>query len=126
MIIRNTELAASQEKFDEFEKRYKEVQANCSPDALLRKLQGMLKIHVWSFLLSMWSFIIPWIHLTPGFDISDAANEADEESENYHRKFLNGEIELLEYVQKYRKQRLLYHKRSLIRMAALTSLTTPG
>jgi ESCRT-I complex subunit VPS37 len=95
MIIRNTELAASQEKFDEFEKRYKEVQANCSPDALLRKLQ-------------------------------DAANEADEESENYHRKFLNGEIELLEYIQKYRKQRLLYHKRSLIRMAALTSLTTPG
>lgn len=43
MIIRNTELAASQEKFDEFEKRYKEVQANCSPDALFRKLQGMKK-----------------------------------------------------------------------------------
>lgn len=55
-----------------------------------------------------------------------AANEADEESEALHRKFLAGEIELLDYIQKYRKQRLLYHRRSLIRMAALTSLTTPG
>lgn len=51
-IIRNTELAASQEKLDEIEKRYKEVQANCSPDALLRKLQGTIKIHLRSFLLS--------------------------------------------------------------------------
>ncbi|KAG0585340.1 hypothetical protein M758_2G003600 [Ceratodon purpureus] len=95
MIIRNTELAASREKFEEVEKRYKEVQANCSPTALIRKLQ-------------------------------DAANEADEESENLHRSFLAGEIELLQFIQRYRKQRLLYHRRSLIRMAALSSMTTPG
>jgi hypothetical protein len=41
MIIRNTELAASREKFEEVEKRYKEVQANCSPPALIHKLQGV-------------------------------------------------------------------------------------
>ena len=40
MIIRNTELAASREKFEEVEKRYKEVQANCSPPALIHKLKG--------------------------------------------------------------------------------------
>lgn len=95
MIIRNTELAASREKFEEVEKRYREVQANCSPPALIHKLQ-------------------------------DAASEADEESENLHRSFLAGEIELLQFIQQYRKERLLYHRRSLIRMAALSSMTTQG
>lgn len=55
MIIRNTELAASQEKFDEFEKRYKEVQANCSPTALLQKLQGTIQFicgHLFSLICS--------------------------------------------------------------------------
>lgn len=42
MIIRNTELAASQEKFEEVRKRYEQVQANCSPRALVDKLQGMI------------------------------------------------------------------------------------
>ena len=44
MIIRNTELAASREKFEEVDKRYREVQANCSPHALLNKLQGVIEI----------------------------------------------------------------------------------
>lgn len=94
MIIRNTELAASREKFEELDKRYREVRESCSPQSLLNQLQG-------------------------------AANEADEESENLHRSFLAGEIELLEFIQKYRKHRLLYHRRCLIRMAALSSIT-PG
>jgi ESCRT-I complex subunit VPS37 len=94
MIIRNTELAASREKFEELDKRYKEVRESCSPQSLLNQLQG-------------------------------AANEADEESEDLHRSFLAGEIELLEFIQKYRKHRLLYHRRCLIRMAALSS-NTPG
>jgi hypothetical protein len=64
--------------------------------------------------------------LSYGFESADAANEADEESESLHRSFLAGEIELLQFIQKYRKQRLLYHRRSLIRMAALSSMTTPG
>ncbi|CAM6020093.1 unnamed protein product [Sphagnum balticum] len=95
MIIRNTELATAQEKFEEVEKQYKEVHARCSPHSLLDKLQG-------------------------------AANDADDESENLHRKLLSGEIELGEFIQKYRKQRILFHRRTLIRMAALISLTTPG
>ncbi|CAK9219145.1 unnamed protein product [Sphagnum troendelagicum] len=95
MIIRNTELAAAQERFEEVEKQYKEVHARCSPQSLLDKLQS-------------------------------AANDADDESENLHRKLLSGEIELGEFIQIYRKQRILFHRRTLIRMAALTSLTTPG
>jgi hypothetical protein len=42
MIIRNTELAAAQEKFEEVEKQYKEVHACCSPQSLLDKLQSMI------------------------------------------------------------------------------------
>lgn len=95
MIIKNTELADTKEKFEEVDKRYMEVQANSSPSAFLQELQV-------------------------------AANEVDEDSENLHWKFLAGEIELLEFTQKYRKQRLLYHRRSLIRMAAISSMTTPG
>lgn len=95
MIIRNTELAVSRERFEELEKRYKDIQANCSIPALLHKLQ-------------------------------DATNEADEVSENLHRKFLAGEIELLEFIREYRQLRLLYHRRSLIRMSALSSMPTPG
>lgn len=56
----------------------------------------------------------------------DATNEADEVSENLHRKFLAGEIELLEFIREYRQLRLLYHRRSLIRMSALSSMPTPG
>ncbi|XP_073388283.1 vacuolar protein-sorting-associated protein 37 homolog 2 isoform X2 [Physcomitrium patens] len=95
MIIRNTELAASRERFEELDNRYKEVQANCSPSALLHKLK-------------------------------DAVSKVDEDSENLHYKFLAGEIELVEFIQKYRQHRLLYHRRSLIRLAALSSSTTPG
>lgn len=60
------------------------------------------------------------------FACADAASEADEESEKLHHNFLAGEIELLQFIQQYRKQRILYHRRSLIRMAALSSMTTPG
>jgi hypothetical protein len=42
MIIRNTELAATQEKFEKVEKQYKEVHARCSPPSLLDKLQSMI------------------------------------------------------------------------------------
>ncbi|KAL2631280.1 hypothetical protein R1flu_015966 [Riccia fluitans] len=95
MIIRNTQLAAAREKFEEVEKREKEVNARCSPAALLERLH-------------------------------DAANVADEESEKIHQQLLSGEIELGEFISKYKKERILYHKRSLTRMAAMTSLTTPG
>lgn len=134
MIIRNTELAASREKFEEVEKRYKEVQANCSPPALIHKLQGETSPDIFHFVQFNFFFFFrkrPFLALQTytlacGFGRADAANEADEESENLHRSFLAGEIELLQFIQKYRKQRLLYHRRSLIRMAALSSMTTPG
>lgn len=64
--------------------------------------------------------------LTYGFGCADAVSKVDEDSENLHYKFLAGEIELVEFIQKYRQHRLLYHRRSLIRLAALSSSTTPG
>uniref|UniRef100_A0A7I4B9H2 VPS37 C-terminal domain-containing protein n=1 Tax=Physcomitrium patens TaxID=3218 RepID=A0A7I4B9H2_PHYPA len=39
MIIKNTELADTKEKFEEVDKRYMEVQANSSPSAFLQELQ---------------------------------------------------------------------------------------
>jgi hypothetical protein len=42
MIIRNIELAATQEKFKKVEKQYKEVHANYSPHSFLDKLQRMI------------------------------------------------------------------------------------
>jgi hypothetical protein len=42
MIIRNTELAAAEEKFEKVEKQCKEVHAHCSPQSLLDKLQSMI------------------------------------------------------------------------------------
>lgn len=42
MIIRNTQLAAAREKFEEVEKREKEVNARCSPASLLDRLAGEL------------------------------------------------------------------------------------
>ncbi len=72
---------------------------------------------------SSWKFPDKWVFV---WVFSGAANDADDESENLHRKLLSGEIELGEFIQIYRKQRILFHRRTLIRMAALTSLTTPG
>ncbi|CAM6109265.1 unnamed protein product [Calypogeia fissa] len=95
MIIRNTQLAAARERFEEVEKREKEINGRYSPASLLDRLQ-------------------------------EAANEADEESENIHQQVLQGEIDIAEFISKYRKQRILYHKRTLTRLAAMTSLTTPG
>ncbi len=146
MIIRNTELATAQEKFEEVEKQYKEVHACCSPYSLLDKLQGIIYAFFYliptctpsgSIMTNAWIWFsnrgreggFMWSYLTIKYlfaFFAGAANDADDDSENLHRKLLSGEIELGEFIQKYRKQRILFHRRTLIRMAALTSLTTPG
>ncbi|KAH7290106.1 hypothetical protein KP509_30G032100 [Ceratopteris richardii] len=51
-----------------------------------------------------------------------AADEVDEESEMLHRRLLRGEMELAEYIPKYRRLRVLYHKRILTRLAASSSV----
>ncbi|KAJ7536153.1 hypothetical protein O6H91_12G058200 [Diphasiastrum complanatum] len=88
MIIRTTELASAQEKFQELHKQEMEVKDRLSISALLNRLQGSI-------------------------------NEADENSENTHRRLLSGELELGEFIQMYKKQRILYHRRTLVHLAAV-------
>lgn len=54
---------------------------------------------------------------------TDAMNKTDKESESLHRQFLDGEIDLTTFVQKYKKLRYSYHKRALTHLAAKTSVT---
>jgi ESCRT-I complex subunit VPS37 len=56
--------------------------------------------------------------------LQEAVNQADEESEDLHRRFLDGEMNLVAFVQKYKKLRTTYHRRALINIAAKTS--SPG
>ncbi|KAK3150696.1 hypothetical protein QOZ80_3AG0236510 [Eleusine coracana subsp. coracana] len=46
----------------------------------------------------------------------------DEESEELHQKFLEKDIDLATFVQKYKKIRTAYHKQALLHLAGKTSL----
>jgi ESCRT-I complex subunit VPS37 len=46
----------------------------------------------------------------------------DEESEELHQKFLEKDIDLATFVQKYKKVRTAYHKQALLHLAGKTSL----
>ncbi|KAI5058404.1 hypothetical protein GOP47_0026574 [Adiantum capillus-veneris] len=58
--------------------------------------------------------------------LQEAADQVDEESERLHEQLLVGEIDLAEYIPKYRKLRALYHKRILTRLAATGTMRPPG
>jgi len=58
--------------------------------------------------------------------LQEAAAKVDEESEILHQKLLSGDIDLSEFIQKYKKERILYHRRMLIHLAGKTSLGRPG
>lgn len=53
----------------------------------------------------------------------EAMNKTEEESEALQRQFLDREIELGVFVQKYKKLRNVYHRRALIHLAAESSST---
>ncbi|CAI9778962.1 unnamed protein product [Fraxinus pennsylvanica] len=55
--------------------------------------------------------------------LQEAMNETEEESEALHRQLLDREIDLISFVQKYKKLRNMYHKRALTHLAAKTSIT---
>ncbi|KAH9327711.1 hypothetical protein KI387_007889, partial [Taxus chinensis] len=55
--------------------------------------------------------------------LRDAANAADEESENLHQQLLAGELELSDFIQKFKKIRLTYHRRTLLQLAGKASLS---
>uniref|UniRef100_A0A6M2F1I8 VPS37 C-terminal domain-containing protein n=1 Tax=Populus davidiana TaxID=266767 RepID=A0A6M2F1I8_9ROSI len=55
--------------------------------------------------------------------LQEAMNKTEEESEALHRQFLDKEIDLGSFVQKYKKLRTTYHKRALIHLAAKASPT---
>ncbi|KAG2686421.1 hypothetical protein I3760_09G004700 [Carya illinoinensis] len=55
--------------------------------------------------------------------LQEEMNKTEEESENLHRRFLEREIDLGAFVQKYKKLRTTYHRRALVHLAAKTSST---
>uniref|UniRef100_A0A7N0R9H6 VPS37 C-terminal domain-containing protein n=1 Tax=Kalanchoe fedtschenkoi TaxID=63787 RepID=A0A7N0R9H6_KALFE len=57
--------------------------------------------------------------------LQDINNKTEEESEALHRQLLDREIDLPTFVQKYKKLRTTYHRRSLVQIAAKTSADAP-
>lgn len=55
---------------------------------------------------------------------SESMSKTDEESETLHTRLLEKETDLAEFIQKYKKLRVAYHKRALTHIAASTSLTS--
>ncbi|XP_044463306.1 vacuolar protein-sorting-associated protein 37 homolog 1 [Mangifera indica] len=53
--------------------------------------------------------------------LQEALDKTEEESETLHAQLLNKEIDTSTFVQKYKKLRTTYHRRSLIHLAAKTS-----
>lgn len=58
--------------------------------------------------------------------LQEAADQVDEESERLHQQLLVGEIELSDYIAKYKKLRVIYHRRTLIRLAATGTAGLPS
>nr|GEX24171.1 vacuolar protein-sorting-associated protein 37 homolog 1 [Tanacetum cinerariifolium] len=54
--------------------------------------------------------------------LQESMNKTDEESEALHEQLLGKEIDVAAFVQKHKKLRVVYHKRSLTHLAAKTSL----
>ncbi|XP_071690361.1 vacuolar protein-sorting-associated protein 37 homolog 1 [Rutidosis leptorrhynchoides] len=54
--------------------------------------------------------------------LQESMSKTDEESERLHEQLLEKEIDLATFVQKYKKLRVVYHKRALTHIAAKTSL----
>ncbi|XP_078427548.1 vacuolar protein-sorting-associated protein 37 homolog 1-like isoform X2 [Wolffia australiana] len=54
--------------------------------------------------------------------LQDAIDKIDEESEILHQQLLENEIDLSSFVQRYKKLRMIHHRRSLIHLAAKTNI----
>ncbi|MCO5610697.1 hypothetical protein L7F22_064938 [Adiantum nelumboides] len=95
-IIRTTELATAQEKFNEVIcKKETDIKALFSPAALIERLQ-------------------------------DAASKIDDESKSILKQLLSEEISVSDPLQRYQKMRYLYHKFTLTRLASKTSVAIQG
>lgn len=53
--------------------------------------------------------------------LAESVNKTEEESDNLHQHFLDREIDLAAFLQKYKKLRTTNHKKTLIHLAAKTS-----
>ena len=53
--------------------------------------------------------------------LAEERNKTDEESDKLHSQFLDKEIELAAFVQKFKKLRSLYHRRAMTHLAAKSS-----
>ncbi|KAI7749431.1 hypothetical protein M8C21_000251 [Ambrosia artemisiifolia] len=54
--------------------------------------------------------------------LQESMDKTDEESETLHQQLLDKEIDLATFVQRYKKLRVVYHKRALTHLAAKTSV----
>lgn len=68
----------------------------------------------------IWNLWHVWSHHNVVCSASMA--ELDQESEELHQKFLEKDIDLPTFVQKYKKLRTAYHKQALLHLAGQTSL----
>eukprot|EP00262_Sarcandra_glabra_P004510 TRINITY_DN15595_c1_g2_i1.p1 TRINITY_DN15595_c1_g2~~TRINITY_DN15595_c1_g2_i1.p1 ORF type:complete len:236 (-),score=43.63 TRINITY_DN15595_c1_g2_i1:44-751(-) len=53
--------------------------------------------------------------------MQDVMSKVEEESENLHKQLLDKDIDLATFVQKYKRLRMVYHRRALLHLAAKTS-----
>lgn len=125
-IICTTELAAAQEKLNELYRQKEEITKLNSPLYLLQRIQGMNWHGVFSHINLITVITKIYLYYLLGFvissnDFAEAMNKTDEESENLHHQFLDREIDLGAFLQKYKKLRTAYHRKSLINLAAKTS-----
>lgn len=54
---------------------------------------------------------------------AESMDKTEEESEDLHRQLLEKEIDVVTFVQKYKRLRNTYHRRALTHVASKTSFT---
>jgi len=61
------------------------------------------------------SFLAPGVLLER---LQEAAKAAEKESDDLHQELSDRKIELIDFIQKYKKLRTIYHRRTLLYLAA--------
>ncbi|KAG4977011.1 hypothetical protein AAZX31_13G130800 [Glycine max] len=77
------------------------------------KLNGLEKQKEEMMKLNSPLYLLQWIQ--------EAMNKTEAESENLHQQVLDREIDIGAFLQKYKKLRTAYHRKSLVHLAARTS-----
>ena len=97
-----------------------------SSHLLLRKLQGGSNL---CFMFYDLCFIFFYVLFTMKNHLliyilnssAEAIDKVDEESEMLHGQLLDNQIDISSFVQRYKKLRVIHHRRALIHLAAKTN-----